>query len=174
MILTKETLLELNKNNELIEGAEEDQFQIASIDLRLDNEFLIMDENYTEILDFDSKPKYKKIISESIIIPPKSFILGVTKEFVKIPLDCGIIIEGRSSIGRLGLFIQNAGWGNPGNNLKITLELFNASNVPIKVSAGRRICQILFLKLDKKIEKGYSGKYQNQKEVLGSKISEDV
>ncbi len=47
MILTKETLLELNKNNELIEGAEEDQFQVASIDLRLDNEFLIMDENYT-------------------------------------------------------------------------------------------------------------------------------
>ncbi len=174
MILSKDTLLELNKNNELIEGAESDQFQMATIDLRLGNEFLIMDENYTEIIDFDSKPNYKKIIADSIIIPPKSFVLGVTMEYIKVPLDCGVIIEGRSSIGRMGLFIQNAGWINPGHQLKITLELFNASNVPIRVSAGRRICQIMFVKLDKPVKEGYSGKYVNQKEVSGTKINEDA
>jgi len=82
-------------------------------------------------------------------------------------------VEGRSSIGRIGLFIQNAGWIDPGFEGRITLELYNASSLPIKLQAGKRICQLVFCTMDQKAENPYQGKYQGQKVTVGSRVYQD-
>ncbi|HLV10031.1 MAG TPA: dCTP deaminase, partial [Halanaerobiales bacterium] len=114
-----------------------------------------------------------KYNTEEIIIPPNSFLLATTMEYVELPEDITAFVEGRSSIGRMGLFIQNAGWVDPGFKGKITLELYNANRLPIKLFSGRRICQLVLAKLDRKAENPYQGKYINQKEAVGSRIYED-
>jgi dCTP deaminase len=106
---------------------------------------------------------------EKIIIPPKSFVLGTTIEYIRLPANMTAFVEGRSSIGRLGLFIQNAGWVDPGFEGHITLELYNANCVPIELKAGRRLCQLVLASLD---QKGvpYKGKYNGQKNATQSRI----
>ena len=70
----------------------------------------------------------------------------------------------------MGLFIQNAGWVDPGFHGEITLELFNATNHPILLESGRRVGQMVFAQLDRVARNPYHGKYQNQKEATGSRI----
>ena len=108
------------------------------------------------------------------------YIWGINKvnwnngcKYIKIPNGYSAFVEGRSSIGRMGLFIQNAGWVDAGFNGKITLELFNANALPIQLDAGRRICQLVFCKMDKPAEKPYNGKYQGQSEAVGSRVFQD-
>ena len=73
----------------------------------------------------------------------------------------------------MGLFIQNAGWVDPGFQGEITLELFNASAQAIELKAGRRVGQLVFAKMDKPAEHSYHGKYQHQRGATGSKIHMD-
>ena len=73
----------------------------------------------------------------------------------------------------MGLFIQNAGWVDPGFEGKITLELYNANSLPIKLQAGRRISQLVFCLMDQASEKPYHGKYQGQNKSTGSRIFRD-
>ena len=103
-------------------------------------------------------------------MPPKSFILATTQEYIKIPNGYSAFVEGRSSIGRMGLFIQNAGWIDSGFEGNITLELYNANSLPIKLDAGRRICQIVICEMDQPSESPYNGKYQGQTLSVGSKV----
>jgi dCTP deaminase len=145
----------------VVEPLEDYQIQPASIDLRLGDHFLKVDESYVEIK------------REEIVIPPQSFLLAVTREFIRLPADITAFVEGRSSIGRIGLFIQNAGWVDPGFAGTITLELFNANRLPIRLAAGRRICQIVFARMDCPASRPYAGKYQNQKEAVGSRVFQD-
>lgn len=174
MILSSHGLKEKLQSKEIIINHIEDhQIQPASIDLRLADEFMVVDEHQHELIDLKTAIKYREIKANSIVIPPKSFILAKTMEYLEIPLDHVAFVEGRSSIGRLGLFIQNAGWIDPGFKGTITLELFNACNVPIKLEAGRRICQIVFVTMDKKLDVGYSGKYLGQLSVTGSRAHQD-
>ncbi len=174
MILSSHGLKEkLNNKEIIINHIEDHQIQPASIDLRLADEFMVVDEHQHELIDLKTAIKYREIKANSIVIPPKSFILAKTMEYVEIPLDHVAFVEGRSSIGRLGLFIQNAGWIDPGFKGTITLELFNACNVPIKLESGRRVCQIVFMTMDKKLESGYSGKYLGQISVTGSRAHQD-
>jgi dCTP deaminase len=94
-------------------------------------------------------------------------------EYVKLPDDLTSFVEGRSSIGRMGLFIQNAGWVDPGFEGQITLELYNANSLPIRLEAGRRICQLVFCKMDQVAENPYRGKYQGQRGTTGSRVFKD-
>jgi dCTP deaminase len=73
----------------------------------------------------------------------------------------------------MGLFIQNAGWVDPGFEGEITLELYNANSLPIKLQAGRRIGQFVIALMDQKAENPYKGKYQGQKKSIGSRIFMD-
>jgi len=79
-------------------------------------------------------------------------------------------VEGRSSLGRMGLFIQNAGWVDPGFEGEITLELFNANRCAIELTSGRRVGQLVFAQLDQPALKPYSGKYQGQRGATGSRV----
>ncbi len=174
MILSDGSIRELIKKNEIaIEPLEEEQIQPASVDLRLGNHFLKIDENSIESLTLDTPIKYIELEQREIIIPPNSFLLATTKEYIRIPNYLTAFVEGRSSIGRMGLFIQNAGWVDPGFEGEITLELYNANRLPIRLVEGRRICQLVFALMDKEAKEPYQGKYQGQRKAMGSRVFMD-
>ena len=175
MILSDVTLREMIRSGELvIEPCEDYLIQPASIDLRLGRHFLKVDENATETLRMDEPIRYVEISMEEIVIPPLSFMLASTLEYIKLPQDVTAFVEGRSSIGRIGLFVQNAGWVDPGFEGELTLELFNANRQPIRLTTGRRICQLVFSRMDRAASVPYRGKYQGQRKPMGSRIYEDV
>jgi len=157
----------------VVEPLEPYQIQPASIDLRLGRQFLKLDENTLDAVSLDSELPYVKLEKDEIIIPPQTFLLATTVEFIRLPANVTAFVEGRSSIGRIGLFIQNAGWVDPGFEGTITLELFNANRLPIRLASGRRICQIVFAFMDKEASTPYSGKYQGQRGTVGSRVFRD-
>lgn len=137
------------------------QVQPASIDLRLGDHFLILDKYRTSHISLNEPATYMKMKEKSITIPPQTFLLATTVESIQLANNITAFVEGRSSIGRLGLFVQNAGWIDPGFCGTITLELFNANCVPITLEAGRRICQLVIAELDQDASP-YKGKYSGQ------------
>lgn len=174
MILSDGTLKEMIEKGELmVDPLGPDSIQPASIDCRLGTHYLVVEENSMDVLTMDSEIKYREIESEDFTLPPHSFVLATTQEYVKLPNDLTAFVEGRSSIGRMGLFIQNAGWVDPGFEGRITLEVYNANSLPIKLKAGRRICQLVFCKMDKVAQIPYSGKYQGQEKSVGSRVWKD-
>lgn len=174
MILSDVTLQELlEKKTLVVEPIADESIQPASIDCRLGRHYLVIEDNQSGMITLDSEVSYREIEGDSIIIPPHSFLLATTEEYIKLPNNLTAFVEGRSSIGRLGLFIQNAGWVDPGFEGKITLELFNANSLPIKLQSGRRICQLVFCKMDQAAQNPYRGKYQGQYKSTGSRIFKD-
>jgi len=175
MILSDKTLKKLLKSGELVvDPIDEQSIQPASIDCRIGNHFLVLEDNKMEVLSMDEEIHYREIEGDSVTIPPHSFLLATIQEYVKLPNDLTAFVEGRSSIGRMGLFIQNAGWIDPGFEGRITLELYNASSLPIKLQAGKRICQLVFCKMDAAAENPYKGKYQGQSKTVGSRVFQDL
>jgi dCTP deaminase len=159
MVLSDQTIKQLIKENKLVvQGIDDMSIQPASIDCRLGDNFLIMDENFKATITLETEINY----------------LATTQEYIELPDDLTAFVEGRSSIGRMGLFIQNAGWVDPGFKGRITLELYNASSLPIKLEAGKRICQLVFCKMDAKAQKPYQGKYQGQNKTVGSRVFMDT
>ncbi len=170
MILSDHTIRQMLASGALrVEPIEDQQIQPASIDLRLGRFFLKVDENCTECITMREQLKYVQLERDEIVIPPQSFLLATTMEYIKLPREITGFVEGRSSIGRMGLFIQNAGWVDAGFEGEITLELFNANRLPIRLEAGRRICQIVLARMDREAQNPYCGKY-SIKEPVGSRI----
>jgi len=146
------------------------QIQPASVDLRLGSHFLKLDEHNIPYIDLEHPAKYISFEKDEIILPPHSFILATTMEYVRLPNNLTAFVEGRSSIGRMGLFIQNAGWVDPGFEGEITLELYNANQLPIRLKSGRRVCQLVFAQMDQEAFYPYQGKYQGQRDATGSQV----
>lgn len=171
MILSDRTLQEMIEKGTLgVEPLGADSIQPASIDCRLGRHYLLVDENRMTSIRLDSEIQYRQIEGDSITIPPHSFLLATTEERVRLPDDLTAFVEGRSSIGRIGLFIQNAGWVDPGFEGQIILELYNANSLPITLEAGRRICQLVFCRMDQAAATPYRGKYQGQSMAVGSRV----
>ena len=174
MILSDKGIREYLDNKDLlIDPLDSKDIQPASVDLRLGKQFVIIKHWGADILDFSSRPEYQTVTAEEFLVPSHSFVLAMTVESLRLPHNLTAFVEGRSSVGRMGLFIQNAGWVDPGFEGQLTLELYNANNLPIRLSSGRRICQIVFCKMDQKTEKPYKGKYQGQKGAQGTRIFMD-
>ncbi|MEK7664491.1 MAG: dCTP deaminase [Patescibacteria group bacterium] len=175
MILSDSTLKKMIDSGKLITKDKKLKAHInpASVDLHLGNHYLTIEDRQMSFITLDKPIKYREIESQSIIIPSHGFLLASTKEYVKLPANITAFVEGRSSIGRIGLFVQNAGWIDPGFEGNITLELYNANSLPIKLKSGRRICQIVFSKIDKKAKNPYRGKYQGQVKSVGSRVYQD-
>lgn len=175
MILSDLTLRKMLDSDELgISPITETSIQPASVDCRLGDHFLVVEDRQMQIIDLSSEIIYREIKGPSITIPPHSFLLATTMEYVRLPQDLTAFVEGRSSIGRIGLFIQNAGWVDPGFEGQITLELYNANSLPIRLEAGRRICQLVFCSMDQKASVPYRGKYQGQRNSTGSRVFQDT
>lgn len=151
---------------------EELQIGPASVDLRLGNTFLTPSP-HEGVYSMSEPVKYEEVTGDSFIVPAHGFVLATTREVITLPDDLTAFVEGRSSVGRLGLFIQNAGWVDPGFEGAITLELFNANSAPMRIDAGRRICQLVIAKADGPVEHPYQGKYQGQRLTTGSRIHLD-
>lgn len=174
MILSDKTLMKMLEENELVvEPIEKEQIQPASIDIRLGNTFSIVEDTSTGIINLENEIKYKTITSDTYILLPNQFVLATTMEYFDLPDDLTAFVEGRSSLGRMGLFIQNAGWVDPGFKGEITLELYNANRCAIELKAGRRVGQLVFAKMDDKAINPYNGKYQGQRGATGSRVFMD-
>jgi len=162
------------------------QIQPASVDLRLSNEFVVSKDCYKknptgyDTRHTDPSEFTEKVWKDRFVINPGEFVLATTLEWVKIPRNLVGRVEGRSSLGRLGLIVHaTAGFIDPGFEGQITLELSNLGNNSIVIYAGDRICQICFEQLSSIAEKPYGhkdrhSKYQGQRGVQESKITEDT
>ena len=174
MILSDKTIKAMLAEGTLgIEPIDEEQIQPASVDIRLGDSFSIVEDSSSGIITMDKEISYKTIPTDTYLLLPGQFVLATTKEYFRLPDDLTAFVEGRSSLGRMGLFIQNAGWVDPGFEGEITLELFNANRCAIELKAGRRVGQLVFAKMDDKAENPYRGKYQGQRGATGSRISQD-
>lgn len=175
MILSDHTLKRMIDSGELgVAPLAEESIQPASIDCRLGRHFLVVEDRSMNTISLDSEIIYREYEDDFITIPPHSFLLATTMETVRLPNNLTAFVEGRSSIGRIGLFIQNAGWVDPGFEGQITLELFNANSLPIRLEAGRRICQLVFCLMDQAALNPYRGKYQGQRGTTGSRVFQDL
>lgn len=156
-----------------ISPLEDYQIQPASVDIRLGNTFSVIKDQKGGMISLEKPVEYYTITADYYLLLPGQFILGTTMEYFCLPDDLTAFVEGRSSLGRLGLFIQNAGWVDPGFQGEITLELFNAGRQTIELRAGRRIGQLVFAQLDCHAACSYNGKYQGQTGATGSRINLD-
>lgn len=156
-----------------IDPLKDDQIQPASVDITLGNTFSILEDLPGGIINPDKSIHYKTITTEKYLLLPGQFVLATTQEYISLPNNITAFVEGRSSWGRLGLFIQNAGWVDPGFEGEITLELFNANKCAIELCEGYRIGQLVFAQMEQSAMNPYSGKYQKQKKATGSKIFMD-
>lgn len=174
MILSDKTILEMIEEGTLkISPIEDGQVQPASVDIRLGNTFSIVEDSPTGIITLENEIKYKTITTDTYILLPNQFVLATTMEYFDLPNDLTAFVEGRSSLGRMGLFIQNAGWVDPGFKGEITLELYNANRCAIELKAGRRVGQLVFAKMDDEALNPYNGKYQGQMGATGSRVFMD-
>lgn len=149
----------------------------ASVDLTLASDWLIPRPNAESdfvMTDLRKPIEYHEESGSVICVPARGFVLARTRESITLPADLVAFVEGRSSVGRAGLFIHNAGWVDPGFQGTITLELFNALPNPILVPAGMRICQLVVAETKGcPIHESYKGKYQGQEATTGSRLWQD-
>lgn len=151
-----------------IEPFDEALIQPSSIDVRVAREFRVFHNNRQPFIDV-RKPSadLTDVVSvgddEPFILHPGEFVLGSTLERVTIPDDLVARLEGKSSLGRLGLLIHStAGYIDPGWDGMITLELSNVARLPITIYPGMPIGQISFLTLTTPVDAPYRGKYLGQ------------
>ena len=175
MILSDKTITQMLSDKSLIiEPMTNEQIQPASFDIRLGNTFSVVEDSSSGIITLGEEIKYRTITTDKYLILPGQFVLATTMEYFELPDDLTAFVEGRSSLGRMGLFIQNAGWVAPGFKGEITLELFNANRCAIELRAGRRVGQLVFAKMDSPAIVPYNGKYQGQRGATGSRVFLDT
>jgi len=174
MILSDRTILKmLDEKFLVINPVTKEQIQPASVDIRLGNTFGVVDDTPSNIITLESQINYKTITTDTYLIMPGEFVLATTMEYFELPDNLTAFVEGRSSLGRMGLFIQNAGWVDPGFKGEITLELYNANRCAIELKAGRRVGQLVFAEMDAPAINPYNGKYQGQMGATGSRVFMD-
>lgn len=164
----------------------ETQIQPASIDLRLGYEFQTFNYTRQALIDPADPESFEQLTStvrlvagERFIVHPREFVLATTLERVHVPDDLVARLEGRSSIGRLGIVIHStAGYIDPGFQGAITLEISNLGRIAVALYPGMRICQISFEALSSPVRHGYgikrAAKYQGQESTTASRLFEDV
>ena len=158
--------------------------QPSSVDLHLGNRFRVFRNNRTAVIDpREEQPELTELVEiggdEPFILHPNEFVLGATFERVSLPDDLVARLEGKSSLGRLGLLIHStAGYVDPGWEGTLTLELSNVANLPIKLYDGMKIGQISFQRLSSPVEIAYGdarigSRYRGQTDPTASRYHAD-
>lgn len=177
----------LDENKIVIDPiTDEKQIQPSSVDLRIGDEFKgfkIVTKPYIDPFDKTDLESYMSSFTvkegEPFIIHPGEFTLATTYETVKLPDDIVARVEGRSSMGRLGITMHvTAGYIDPGFEGKITLEISNIGKMPVALYPGQRVCQIVFETMTSPSAKPYGhedrdSKYMGQTGPQVSKIKQD-
>lgn len=164
----------------------EQNIHASSMDMRLGKFFKVYEHSKFPVLDpimqdsFKDRTKLIEISEPGVpfIVHPGDFILGVTIEKVKLPDNIVARVEGRSSLGRLGIIIHStAGFIDAGFEGTITLEITNINRMPVALYPGMRVCQLAFEEMSSPADVPYnmkkSAKYQNQELPEESRISID-
>lgn len=146
----------------------------ASINLRLGDTFkrIKYDQPWIKLgedVEYEDDP----VVEDHVVIQPGEFMLATTKEWIRVPITAAAFVQGRSSIGRASLTVQNAGFVDPGFEGHITLELKNDGPVPIVLYVGYPVTQLVYMEA-KDASKGYDGKYFGQVEATGSRMNLDI
>ncbi len=155
-VLSDGTILELVEQNRIrIDPWDPGLVQPASVDLRLGDSFRVFHNHRTVAIDLREPPTNltEEVVAtpdDGFVIHPGEFCLGRTQEWVELPDDIVARIEGKSSLGRLGLIVHaTAGFCDPGWKGTLTLELNNLTRVPIRLYPGLLIAQLSFMALDR-------------------------
>lgn len=163
----------------------ETQLQPASLDLRLGYDFQTFNYTRQSLIDPRDPSTFEELTTltqlredERFLVHPGEFVLATTMEHVEVPNDLLARLEGRSSIGRLGIVIHStAGYVDPGFKGKITLEISNLGRIAVALYPGMRICQVAFEEMSSPVQKGYGekhgAKYQGQSAATASRLFED-
>jgi dCTP deaminase len=157
-----------------LEPYEPAMIQPSSIDVRLDRFFRVFENHRYPHIDpaqeqAELTRQVEPIGDEPFILHPGEFVLGSTYEVVSLPDDVAARLEGKSSLGRLGLLTHStAGFIDPGFSGHVTLELSNVATLPIKLYPGMKIGQLCFFRLSSPSEHPYGSsasgsRYQNQR-----------
>ena len=182
MILSDHTIREqLAAGRIVIDPFDPACVQPSSVDLHVDAEFRVFRNNRYPFIDVKQAQDLTELVEvkpdEPFILHPGEFVLGSTLERVGIPDDLVARLEGKSSLGRLGLLIHStAGYVDPGWDGYLTLELSNVANLPITIYPGMKIGQISFFRLTTAADTPYGGagsKYQGQRGPTASRIHEE-
>jgi dCTP deaminase len=167
-----------------IKPYDERDLQPSSVDLHLDRSFRVFRNNRYPYIDVRApQPDLTELLrvddEEPFILHPGEFVLGQTLEWVELPDDLVARLEGKSSLGRLGLLIHStAGYVDPGWKGNLTLELSNVANLPIALYYGMKIGQISFFRMSSAVERPYGSrelgsKYQGQSTPTASEFYRD-
>ncbi|MGD9695651.1 MAG: dCTP deaminase [Thermoleophilia bacterium] len=169
MVLSDRTIrAELASGRLVIDPFDESLLQPSSVDLRVADRFRVFHNSRRPFIDVqrptdDLTEEVAIAAGEAFILHPGEFVLASTRERVALPDDLVGRLEGKSSLGRLGLLIHStAGFIDPGFDGTITLELSNVARLPISIVPDMPIGQISFLQMTTPVERPYRGKYQGQ------------
>ena len=182
MVLSDRTIARLLADGRIeIDPYDEELLQPSSVDVRVDSSFRVFHNSRYPYIDVrqpmdDLTELVVKEGDEPFILHPGEFVLGQTLERVTLPTDVVARLEGKSSLGRLGLLIHStAGFVDAGFTGNLTLELSNVANLPITIYEGMPIGQISFMRMDGPVERPYGSgeagsKYQGQAEPTPSRF----
>lgn len=185
MILSDRTLREqISAGRILIEPFDDDLVQPSSIDVRISNLFRVFRNHTAGVIDVKTDTSD---MTEMVEIPadgvfmlhPGEFVLGSTMERIAVPEDLVARIEGKSSLGRLGLLIHStAGFIDAGFDGHVTLELANVASLPITLYPGMKIGQVSFMQMTTPADRPYGSgargsKYQGQRGPTPSRYFEN-
>ena len=165
---------------------EPEQFGSCSVDLRLGNEFSVFEHSRYPFIDLKGKVNTQDLMrtvtvpaGEAFVLQPREFVLAITEECLELDRDVLARLEGRSSLGRIGIIVHGtAGLFDPGWIGKATLELSNLSRMAVALYPGMRICSFTFEQLSSPVAVSYrektSNKYAGQSHPLASRLGAEV
>ena len=165
---------EIQSGRVAVEPFDEAMIQPSSVDVRLDKYFRVFENHKYSVIDpsIEQAELTREVIAEddeAFILHPGEFVLASTYEIITLPDDIAGRLEGKSSLGRLGLLTHStAGFIDPGFSGHITLELSNVANLPVKLYPGMKIGQLCLIKLSSPAEHPYgsaiyASRYQGQR-----------
>lgn len=163
----------------LIEPFNEDQVEPASYDVRLGNHFRIFERDHNTEVDLDNPVDITKEVEirdgDYFTLHPGEFVLGYTRERVYMPDNIVARIEGKSSVGRLGILVHvTAGFIDPGFIGNITLEMASLHPLPVKLRPGKLIAQLSFEWMAAPARHPYNGRYQGDNGVVASRYGKAI
>ena len=182
MVLSDATIARLLAEGRIeIDPYDATLLQPSSVDVRVDRLFRVFHNNRYPFIDVKvEQAELTELVEveeeQPFVLHPGEFVLGSTLERIRLPDDLVARLEGKSSLGRLGLLIHStAGFIDPGWDGHVTLELSNVANLPITIYHGMPIGQISFMRMDSPVERPYGSgdtgsKYQGQGEPTPSRF----
>ena len=185
MVLADRTIARLLAEGRIeIDPYDDSLLQPSSVDVRVDRYFRVFHDNRYPFIDVREEQEDLTELVEvddgiPFVLHPGEFVLGSTLERIRLPDDLVARLEGKSSLGRLGLLIHStAGYVDPGWEGNLTLELSNVANLPITLYDGMKIGQISFQRLSSPVEVGYGAasigsKYRGQRDPTASLYHRD-